>query len=74
MMLCPNTSVKWPDGNVTCAVGFYLNNSTLPVCVPHCKSWLNVTAMDIVTSISVILAIISCAILFVVVRLQKDTV
>lgn len=69
-----NTSVKQPAESdaILCAAGFYLDNRTLPVCIPHCKSWLNVTTADIVISAFLMLVIISCTILFVVVGLQRD--
>ena len=60
-----------PDDELSCAVGFYLDNSSLPICVPHCRSWLNVTVSDIVFTISLSLAIITCIALFVIVRFQR---
>ena len=71
IILCQNTSVQQPGDEITCAVGFYLDNSSLSVCVPHCRSWLNVTVSDIVLATSLSLAIITCIVLFVIVRFQK---
>ena len=72
--LCLNASVEQLNGDLVCAVGFYLDD-TLQACIPHCQSWLNITMADTIIYISLmILIVISCIILFVVAWLQKDTV
>lgn len=71
--LCQNTSVQQSDDEITCVVGFYLDNSTRPVCTPHCKSWLNISTSDIVITVCLSLSIITCIVLFIIVRFQRHT-
>jgi hypothetical protein len=70
-----NATVKQIDSDLICAESFYLDNSTLPACIPHCQSWLKVTTTDIIVYICLmILGVIFSIILFIVAWLQKDTV
>jgi hypothetical protein len=71
--LCQNTSVQQNNSELTCVIGFYLDNSTRPVCIPHCKSWLNVKTSDIVVSICQSLSIVTCIVLFIIMRFQRHT-
>ena len=51
-----NASVEQFDGDMVCAVGFYLDE-TLPACIPHCQSWLNITMADTIIYISLMILI-----------------
>lgn len=65
-----------------CAVGFYLENDSdtmTTACIPLCDFWVSVSqftiAEDVVFAVSMIVAIVSSAILFIVALwLQRDTV
>lgn len=71
--VCPNTTVTQSSDDITCAVGFYLDNSTgLPACIPLCEDWLYATMADIAFATSLILGMINCIILFYIVKYQKN--
>ena len=67
-----NTSLMPGNSQIRCAEGFFLDNSSNPICSPLCKSWLKVTAQDVAFVACLILAIISSIILLSAARIQKD--
>ena len=72
---CENVSNGFPGGvEVVCAEGFYLDDiSSHPVCIPLCERWLTLATEDIVYAVSLIIAMISSAVLLLLLWPQKDT-
>ena len=72
---CENVSNGFPGGvEIVCAERFYLDNiSSHPVCIPLCESWLKPSREDVAHTVSLIIVMISSAVLFLLLWPQKDT-
>lgn len=73
--LCMNISNGWSTTEMMCTEGFYLENTSShsPVCIPYCESWLTIVADDMVLAFSLIICMISSAVLFALLWPQRDS-
>ena len=79
--MCSNLSLAIENHTITCAEGFYLDNSsansTLTTCIPLCGYWVSNSrnlGKAVVEAISLLSAIISSLIMAVLAFwLQRDT-